>query len=903
MPTFNDYWTRFKNQIQTVNLFVDIERITTKDIKNQKIATFIFLVILILSVVALLLYSSLTFITNAAVVHQPSLSTYKELESNYPNTLVCPCASVSNEYKKFILSSKPIFNQICSSDFVRDEWLNYVNYRPFKEAKYHFVFDFRHSAYSFFYMLRTLCTLTSQTIADHSNLFLSSHLLTENVITEDTFLANIQAAHDQFISTATNSFQTALNSFRLLVQGNGIINRLQTNYRTFTVFFNQLWYAATIGPTYPSNNCTCWASSLCSTSTGFYVSHRGSIKDTPDYTNFFNGIFSNQSSLEYEIPGIKVGCTSLSAILQSDLACLYNESCLLQLNSYLNDSLYPFNASVLALSSIPLPNLAEFVNQLMVEKWELISSYEKYFKQCNPSICIYTFARRFDIIFIITTTTGFLGGIATVLILLTLPIVTYIREKISTCMHPSTVTEEVTDASPDSQPDGNSLRSGSSPLLYLFTFILVIRTEQRIIFRKIKEFLRSLNVFEDVEERTEWHLFNQRLATRVFIITIILTTSVLLIYTALYESTRTVTVRSPTIENYLSLQAKYSQTLNCPCTSISNEYKHFLSFKPTFHQICYSDFISKKWTDYLFYNSFLYPYDIRNIGQSFFPTLSSFCGLSLQIINSELFIFNSTKYVTKTVQQPELFQPQTEQIISLFKQSTTNSFLQLLSIFRETMAANALYSALLTNYASTALDDNSTENYLDQVFYPKVYTPIDNITCTCKTTPITCNQLSGIYNGPSWIPNLKLLFTVPGFHTACSIVDTIFLSTLECYFNQSCIDIIYNLTAATSLAPFQATAMKYNLSQSQYQITTRIQFIVERLMIEDWNDRTSFDRYYSKCDPLVCTYTYKRRADGMYIFSTFIALIGGLQIVLKMIIPPCIAFIRRKKQPVVHQRK
>lgn len=463
MLTFNDYWSKLKNAIQTLNLFIDIEKTTVKDIKNQKIATFIFLIILILSIVALLLYSSLIFITKTAVVHQPSLSIYQELESTYPNTLVCPCTSVSNEYKKFILSLKPIFNQICSSDFIRDEWLNYVNYRPLKEAKYHFVFDFRHSAYSFFYMLRTLCTLASQTITDHSNLFLSSHLLTENVITEDTFLANMQAAHDQFVSTATNSFQTTLNSFRLLVQGNGIINRLQTNYRTFTVFFNQLWYAATIGPTYLSNNCTCWASSLCSTSTGFYTNHRQSISDVPDYSNFFNGIFSNQSSLEYEIPGIKVGCTALGAILQSDLACLYNQSCLLQLNSYLNDSLYPFNASALAVSSKALPNIAEFVNQLMVEKWQLISSYEKYFKECNPSICTYTFARRFDILFIITTTTGFLGGIATVLILLTLPIVTAVREQINSCMRSATIDEEATDG----QSGENSLHSSVFILLYL----------------------------------------------------------------------------------------------------------------------------------------------------------------------------------------------------------------------------------------------------------------------------------------------------------------------------------------------------------------------------------------------------------------------------------------------------
>ncbi|UJR38904.1 hypothetical protein I4U23_031572 [Adineta vaga] len=51
---------------------------------------------------------------------------------------------------KFISSITPIFHQIRTSDFVRDAWLNYVNYRPFLEAQFHYFADFRHSAYAFF---------------------------------------------------------------------------------------------------------------------------------------------------------------------------------------------------------------------------------------------------------------------------------------------------------------------------------------------------------------------------------------------------------------------------------------------------------------------------------------------------------------------------------------------------------------------------------------------------------------------------------------------------------------------------------------------------------------------------------------------------------------------------------
>ena len=56
--------------------------------------------------------------------------------------------------------------------------------------------DFRHSAYSFFQMLHTLCELVSQTINDQLIQFYSTTLLTENLISEETFLATIIASKE-----------------------------------------------------------------------------------------------------------------------------------------------------------------------------------------------------------------------------------------------------------------------------------------------------------------------------------------------------------------------------------------------------------------------------------------------------------------------------------------------------------------------------------------------------------------------------------------------------------------------------------------------------------------------------------------------------------------------------------
>jgi hypothetical protein len=145
-------YTRLKNKIQTINLCKDIDKTEEEDLKNQKISTWIFLVLLFLSIFTLLVYASVTSVTKTMVIQQPQISIYKDLQSKYSNTLVCPCQQILNQYSTFIILFKAKFNQICSSDFVSEQWLNYVNYRLLPQIDYHYVFDFRHSAYSFFQM-------------------------------------------------------------------------------------------------------------------------------------------------------------------------------------------------------------------------------------------------------------------------------------------------------------------------------------------------------------------------------------------------------------------------------------------------------------------------------------------------------------------------------------------------------------------------------------------------------------------------------------------------------------------------------------------------------------------------------------------------------------------------------
>ncbi|CAF4538289.1 unnamed protein product, partial [Didymodactylos carnosus] len=142
--------------------------------------------------------------------------------------------------------------------------------------------------------------------------------------------------------------------------------------------------------------------------------------------------------------------------------------------------------------------------------------------------------------------------------------------------------------------------------------------------------------------------------------------------------TITVKVKQPTSSVFLQqLYPKYNQTLNCPCTQISTEYKEFISFQPTFHQVCSSDFIGQSWLDYNTVNptvASISLIDFRATMSYSFLALLTFCELSLETIQNTLLVFNSSTFVTSSVISENIFQLRADEFISLFQETTIKSF-------------------------------------------------------------------------------------------------------------------------------------------------------------------------------------------------------------------------------------
>ena len=175
----------------------------------------------------------------------------------------------------------------------------------------------------------------------------------------------------------------------------------------------------------------------------------------------------------------------------------------------------------------------------------------------------------------------------------------------------------------------------------------------------LKSFVIHLNIFppwtfgSHVDQATSEHL--RRVTTRLYIVLLVLTLSILSLYTFIRPLAITKVVEKPTLQSFTSL-LRYADTLNCPCSSISNRYSTFVKIQPSFHavsdrgcsvmeanifhtiertfclQMCSSAFITKEWRENQIRTldiSLITSTDYRQFIFAHFGLLASLCQLSL----------------------------------------------------------------------------------------------------------------------------------------------------------------------------------------------------------------------------------------------------------------------------------
>jgi len=568
-------------------------------------------------------------------------------------------------------------------------------------------------------------------------------------------------------------------------------------------------------------------------------------------------VMTTNYDVSYIVPGALSGCSESDSLFLSTLECFYSDSpCFSILLNYIKEvyfwnvqSLDGFNIQPLKENNTIFTrfdrnsSISTIVKGIMIEQWNPSYYYETFYHLCSPSYCIYS--RKMysnNILTLIVLLLSMIGGLTISLRLITPHLVTIIIKLYSM----------LTRQHRDQQTNLNWTRR-------LILFI------QKVI-RTLYDAMINLNIFpphtfgSNIHRLTAKHLGKQ--TTRLFFVSLILTFVFLVIYTLTQQQIITKDFERPSFDTYNQLIEKYGDELKCSCSSIASTYNHFVHIEPTFHPICSSQFT---FVDTITNISMYERRDYRHFISSHFQYLKQLCQISIQSVNNSIQQFLFTLLISKELLSKQDFNEHIESLIEQTKQNAPRSLNSIFFLIRNINFGNAIMSTYGTNFRYTLPLTGNIIGYLNTE--AEIY---DN-NCSCELQ-INCSSQAYFTNLTS--SNKVLL---KGLKIGCTPTESLLSSTLECFYDESCLD---TLKEYTKLQPLLLT--------DRFHINTQIGELVSELFIDQWSITKNYSSYYQRCLPSLCSYSYIEKFSIVYIISFILGLQGGLIIVLKWICPKII---------------
>ena len=203
----------FIRWLKQVNLFKNVQKRTEQDIKQQKITSYIYLILFLVSIIVLLLYNVLNTEMITEKISNPILETYENLEEQYSNALTCPCSTTAIPYQKF-MSFDPIFHRICSSDFISNEWILMSKEILIPSIN----LDWRNRVYQQFNLLSKFCQLANETINKNKDEFLLKSFVISNMISQRDFNTQLNSTLNQLYRSTVVQFYQFIQVIGLSIQ-------------------------------------------------------------------------------------------------------------------------------------------------------------------------------------------------------------------------------------------------------------------------------------------------------------------------------------------------------------------------------------------------------------------------------------------------------------------------------------------------------------------------------------------------------------------------------------------------------------------------------------------------------------------------------------------------------------
>ena len=356
------------------------------------------------------------------------------------------------------------------------------------------------------------------------------------------------------------------------------------------------------------------------------------------------------------------------------------------------------------------------------------------------------------------------------------------------------------------------------------------------------------------------------------------------------------TVNHPSMAKFADLNFEHASTLNCPCSGFSMSYRRIMSLSTRLHSVCSSEFLEDHWLFYFSRTEMNFTStDFRVSGLAFFHFIRSLCKAANETIDHARTVFGTNRLVTMSALSLEQFAIATQTRLELFQQQTVSSFVLLIELIRAAIQTNQLAEGLSTNFGLKPVYDNESSmwslSFRPRDFYANA--------CSCLLSG-ECTRPVGFYVQQMKDFHAKPNISVPGLVLSCYAMDSVFLSTLECFYNQSCVQFLidhYDFDVVGLIRPLDHRATQIQAlsnERSRFSSNTTIDDIFSQLFVEEWISSTNYTAYYTRCYPLQCTYSVRKRFRAAYMLAMMLGFYGGLSAILDIVLPLMVKRIRRR---------
>ncbi|CAF4253452.1 unnamed protein product, partial [Adineta steineri] len=290
--------------------------------------------------------------------------------------------------------------------------------------------------------------------------------------------------------------------------------------------------------------------------------------------------------------------------------------------------------------------------------------------------------------------------------------------------------------------------------------------------------------------------------------------------------------------------------------------------------ICSSPFASEQWridiTAGLAANLSIYTQrDYRRFLSAHLQLLHGLCQLSKETVYNSINQFRTSLLVTSELLSETNFHQKLESLMEQSKSNAPTTFRHLLFLIRTINHGNAFMSTYGTTFEYIV-----RTNTLDE-FHAPTRALIYDDECSCGLYSNCTTQANFIISNSSGIISIA----IKGLKIGCTPSESFRASTLECFYDRSCINLIHQYT---NYGNFHRPL---SIMKSRFSTNTRIAELIDNLFIEQWSNKTNYSSYFEQCLPSYCSYTSAQKFNLLNIITLLLSLQGGLAIILKWICP------------------